>query len=137
MAVVILKHIAKTGVKIPGVSSSPASPISAVPYNDPAKSGSATGRASPAEQARFDLRLLDCIQSSHSGRVDRHPIHVKHRTMTRAVPAGLEVVPVEMAADMATSGGIKMQRTLVVAIRREFFNSAPNDRAFSAPELVQ
>ena len=65
------------------------------------------------------------------------PSDVKHRTMTRAVPAGLEAVPVDMAADMAAGGGIKMQRTLVVAICREFLTPRRMIAPFPRLELVQ
>src|ERR1044071_8219395 len=82
------------------------------------------------------LRFRFC-QRADSRRVDRLAADVEHRSVTRAIPAGLEAVPVQMAADMRASGGIEIQRALVVAIGGNLLQPTAHDCALSRLQLIK
>ena len=56
-------------------------------------------------------------------------VNIEHRAVTGAIPARLKTVPVQVAADMGAACGVQVQRTGVVAVRRDLFKPAPDDRA--------
>jgi hypothetical protein len=64
------------------------------------------------------------VQRTDCGRIDWRPIGIEHRAMAGTIPARLEAVPVQMAADMAAGRRTKVQLPAFVAIR-------VNDKVFA------
>jgi hypothetical protein len=84
------------------------------------------------------LRLfLDFAKWSYGRGIDRTSIHAEHRTVTGAIPARLETVEVQVAADMAAGRGVEMQAAIRVAVRGNLFEAVPDDRAMPGFKLVE
>ena len=73
---------------------------------------------------RKDLDV-DFFQIRCSGRVQRRPIHVEHRTVARAIPTCLKTVPVQMTSDMSTGRRTEMHGPVAVAIGRQLLEPLP------------
>jgi hypothetical protein len=73
---------------------------------------------------RKDLDV-DLFQIRCSGRVQRRPIHVEHRTVARAIPTNFKAVPVQMTSDMSTGRRTEMHGPVAVAIGRQLLEPLP------------
>src|SRR5206468_11560572 len=64
-------------------------------------------------------------------------IDAELRAVARAIPAALERIPMEMAAKVRAGRRACMDCACLIAIRRDFFEALPNDRAMTGLDLVK
>src|SRR6185436_20273154 len=81
----------------------------------------------------FDLRFF---QRMNGGAIEDRAVDAEMRAVAGAVPALLERIPVQMAAEMGAGRREGMQTTLVVAVGCHFLQAVANDLALAALDLV-
>src|SRR5438045_922953 len=67
---------------------------------------------------------LERLERMDGGPVEHAAVHAELRSVTGTVPAPFEGIPVDMAAEMRTGGGMRVQHAALVAIGGDLLQAA-------------
>src|SRR5215218_3229069 len=79
-------------------------------------------------------RLLDLGKRGYCRPIERGAIRCELRSVTRAIPALLQRVPVHDAAEMRAAGGMQMQLSLPVPACSDLLQSATHQTTLTGPQ---
>jgi len=83
------------------------------------------------------LLFLDLAQGRYGRPIGGTAVYIEYRSVARAIPTGLEAVPVQVTADMGATCRIQEKLARAVSISSNFLKSAPYNRALAVFQVIE